>query len=359
MAKYPFVTSGTVFPGASMVTPAQRQQALYRGLLGLGAGLQNQGRLVAGIQGLNSLPGRGQAYEKFAQAQQGYMDRARQQAVQRQQLGMQQAAARRQAQMHPHQKNLTQAQAAYYGAKAQSPQGVPSSVREIQQLQQILATMPKNDPRRAAYEDRLKKVTNISPQVQMNVPKPVADTIQMANKIKALRATGDPNDARMADMLEVQLRYGKGGPSAAESKKLSAIGGIRESLGGMWSLMAGGHKVTSPTDRANMAQHYARAVMNYANFADRGANFTDMERELVDSVIGGDPNSLAQRLMQSDAAYMARFQKAAALIEKDLQRMLDARIKLPSATHRYPWQPPKGVTQQQWNVMTPTQRAKF
>lgn len=179
----------------------------------------------------------------------------------------------------------------------------------------------------------------------VNLPKDVTETQGMLNAIKEARASGD-ND--LADRLEMKLTFG-GNPPEAYVKARGALDSAREGLSQVYDLVSKGSSAILPADRAKVGQAFDQVVLGYAELTNRGANFTENEQRLINSVIGGDPNDAVMRILRGDKSYLETFKQAAKAIERRGGQLIKSYTEPGVGQYQYSWEreQPSGEQQNQ------------
>ena len=206
-----------------------------------------------------------------------------------------------------------------------------------------------------AQRQYVQRVTTMSkaPITNVNLPTNVTETQATLGEIERLRTTGDPQDAAMADRLEINLTFG-GKPPESYIKASGAVVRVREGLSGVYTAITSGQAdPLNLADRAGLQQMYDQAVLGYAELTNRGANFTESEQALIDSVLGGDPTNVFQRLLQGDKDFLERYRRAGEIIDRESKSLLTRYTRPPQVEHEWPWEggaagtstPPQGPAQ--------------
>lgn len=192
-----------------------------------------------------------------------------------------------------------------------------------------------------------------APVTNVNLPKSVTEMQATLGEIERLRATGTPQDAAMADRLEMRVSFG-GKPPESYIKAAGAVGRVRDGLSGVYAAITSGQAdPLNLADRAGLQQMYDQAVLGYAELTNRGANFTESEQALIDSVLGGDPTNVFQRLLQGDNDFLRRYREAGEIIDRESKSLLTRYTRPPQVEHEWPWEgdaggsgmPPRGPAQ--------------
>lgn len=180
------------------------------------------------------------------------------------------------------------------------------------------------------------------PQTQINMPKQVSETQQTINAIREARAnyaeTGNEDQRRLADRLEMNLAFG-GKPPESYIKARQSIGAAREGISEVYDLISRGEAdPTNPKDRANVAQSLNKARLAYADILNRGANFTESEQAMIDSLLGGDPNDIINRTLRGDQSYLDALRDSAEALERRGQGLLESYMTPGLGQFQYSWE---------------------
>ena len=186
--------------------------------------------------------------------------------------------------------------------------------------------------------------------VEVKMPKNVTEvdaTVQQIERNRALhKETGDPKFARIADRLEMKLTFG-GNPPAAYVKARGSLNDAREGIAETYRLIERGRaNPLKPSDRAAVSQSVNKARLAYAEMLNRGANFTESEQQMIDAVLGGDPNDVVQRALRGDESYLSLLRNAGEALERRGQQMVRTFTSPGVGEFNYPWQGQPGAEAQ-------------
>jgi hypothetical protein len=166
----------------------------------------------------------------------------------------------------------------------------------------------------------------------------MSGTAATVEKIRELRASGTPQDTQIADKLEMRMIFG-GNPPEPYIKAARAIDRTREGISAAYELVKNGTGAINPADRAKLKQAFNQAILGYAELTNRGANFTESEQDMINSVLGGSPSDALQRALRGDASYLEAFKIAGAAIEREARGLLETYTKpRGGAGYQYPWE---------------------
>jgi hypothetical protein len=179
-------------------------------------------------------------------------------------------------------------------------------------------------------------------EVKNVLPKKVSETQSTIAEIERLRGVGDEKSNKIADRLEMNLTFG-GKPPVDYIKARGSLGDAREGIAETYDrISAGQANPLSPKDRAAVKQSVNKARLAYAQMLNRGANFTESEQAMIDSILGGDPNDVVQRALRGDQSYLDALQRAGDALERRGGQMIEAFTTPGVGEFVYPWQQ-KGI----------------
>lgn len=178
-------------------------------------------------------------------------------------------------------------------------------------------------------------------QTTINMPKKITEIDAMVEQIdknrEKFKQTGNPRYNRVADALEMKLKFG-GKPPEAYSKARQSLGLAREGVAMTYNLLKKGTSAIKPTDRAKLSQAINQLKLAFADLLNRGANFTETEEAMVGGVIGGDPTDILQRMLQGDQAFLDRLKKTGEIIENRGQALIQTYTSPEIGKFTYPWE---------------------
>lgn len=100
----------------------------------------------------------------------------------------------------------------------------------------------------------------------------------------------------------------------------------------------------NPDDRVKVRQLWSNLVLQYAQATGRGANFTEMERELVNDILGQNPNSLYYRGLTSTDSFLKRLEWFQGTLDRQRQNLVGVTKRDESVAPRNaPSAPPETV----------------
>lgn len=189
-----------------------------------------------------------------------------------------------------------------------------------------------------AYRDfSLEKARANKAQTTVNLPKKASEAEGMVAEIDRLRKAGGEQNVRMADAIEMRLKFG-GKPPEAYVKAMGSIQNARAAGSELYQLLDRGASAWKPVDRARLDQAYSTLVLAKADLDNRGANFTDTEQALIGRAIGGNPTDVADRIIRGDDAYKELLRNAMEAIERRGKGLLRAYTTPGAGEYEYPWQ---------------------
>lgn len=155
----------------------------------------------------------------------------------------------------------------------------------------------------------------MSKNLEYNQAKAAGDW-QKANEIAAMtaKALGPKSD------LPADLRV----RSVAYRNVLDASDELK-------GVLSKGASVIDPTDRAEIRRVWKKMVLQYGIATGRGANFTEMEKDLVENVLGMNPLDLKQRSVETIRTYLQRQERFRKSLEKEMVNLKDVSQKNPTA----------------------------
>lgn len=196
-------------------------------------------------------------------------------------------------------------------------------------------------PGSPAYQAKMLELLEPQAAVQVNMPKEIGEAQQTIDAIarnqQLYEQTGNERYKRIADNLEMNMIFG-GKPPESYVKARGSLNQAREGLSKVYNLVSSGKSAVLPSDRAALQQAFSQVKLAYADLTNRGANFTDTEQALIDSVIGGNPTDIVNRILRGDESYLRGFQDAAATIESRGQDLLSTFTEPGAGTFVYPWE---------------------
>jgi carbon monoxide dehydrogenase subunit G len=187
------------------------------------------------------------------------------------------------------------------------------------------AQIKKNNPNMSDADARMKALQQVQgAKVGSEIQGIGAELARVESELK-----NDPKNPELIaqrDRLKVRQQFGDKGLPQPYVDFMEGAKSTTNAINNLANILNDPKKasIAKFTDRADVRQAVSQLVIAYKNAEKMGANFTTMERSIVDDSIGGNPNDVFSRLGRGREDFVNKLRRAHEVISSKVATMEEA-----------------------------------